>query len=114
MDFADDGSGSHECFIMVLVVLRIGQSLVLISAQGTYVGTKRSIWTLLDCNFEYDGTKTRTTWHIQERLFIHVRDPEYVVSTVELDIEGSHTYVASKISITSPNGNQFLIFFKEV
>ena len=40
LDFADDGSGSHACFIMVLVVLRIGQSLVLIGGRGTYVGTK--------------------------------------------------------------------------
>ena len=41
LDFADDGSGSHACFIMVLVVLRIGQSLVLIGGRGTYVGTKK-------------------------------------------------------------------------
>ena len=41
LDFADDGSGSNECFIMVLVVLRIGQSLVLIGGRGTYVGTKK-------------------------------------------------------------------------
>ena len=43
LDFADAGSSSHECFIMVLVVLRIRQSIVFISGRGTYVGTKKSI-----------------------------------------------------------------------
>ena len=41
LDFAEDGSGSHACFIMVLVVLRIGQRLVLVGGQRTYLGTKK-------------------------------------------------------------------------
>ena len=43
LDFANDGSSSHECFIMVLVVLRIRQSILFISGRGTYVGTRKSI-----------------------------------------------------------------------
>ena len=43
LDFDNDGIGTHECFIMVLFMLRIGQNLVLIVGGGTYVQTKKSI-----------------------------------------------------------------------
>ena len=41
LNFAKNGSGSHDFFIIVLTVIRIGQILFLSGHQGAYVGTKK-------------------------------------------------------------------------